>query len=1166
MSSLLYLASYLDLPTRKIRHIFAALMLLVGVGLISTPADAQFDTGSVVGTVADPYGAVVAGADVALRNTDLGTTLTRKSNSHGEYEFPDVQIGTYTVTVNAPGFAESVTKPFQLVVSSRQQINVPLKLGIANETVTVNVDDASLQKESGERSTTIENEQIVDLPLNGREYSDLALLTPGVQVSSLQTGNVDQRRGSLVVNGNRSSINNFLLDGLDNNSYQDANQGFNNQAVTESVDAVQQYTIITSNYPAEYGRAGGAVISVKTKSGTDTPHGSLYEFLRNTMFDAYGPFYGNGQKPALIQNQFGGSFGYRIPHVKDFFFFINYEGYRSVTRNLTQATIPDMNQRQGIFFAPTSTTDPTLIPVPVKNPLTGKQYPTGVIPSTDFTSFATAVLAALPAPNNPSCLTGGGCPGLTDNYASTEAGHNYRDVGDIRIDKYFGNRLQTFARFSKQSIHILDPPGIPGPAGGEGFGHIRNLVSSGAAGATYVVSPNSIVDLRLGIVFTNSGKKPFNEGVPNFFAPFNIPYPVPSNLAQSGLNTEPIYDFTTLGVEDSQNQYSSPQTYNIKGAYTLARGRHSFSFGYEWFHVNMILDPGGPLLGENQFDGLYSYLKEPIPPAPCNPGTTICVPDESNSTKQAFGVTDFIFGAQDDYSLGNYTSPTVYYDYDFAYAEDSWKVSPRLTLTYGLRYEFSTPQRAHGQRLSNFDPATNGLILATPGSIYNESLVHPKLNDFAPRFGFAYSMHPNIVFRGGYGLSYIQFNRNGNNIAINGPSVVDGSITGQSITLPLCANGSQALLTCFRTTMQGFPNSLDSPSQYSTLTSEVNYIPSHSAPGYIQSYSLGTQVQIDPATVLNLGYAGSHGVHVQVQADYNEASIQAPGQSLTLQQRRPIPTFEDIDDLAPLGFLRYNSLQAQVTHRAANGLYFMNSFTWSKAIDNGSFSGEDANGDSDSISLRNINYDNGRSGYDQRLNDSLGAVWKIPFGTQLRNRTLRQTVSGWTITTITRMNSGLPMNIYYKPDDNDLTSSTLGAYRPNYTGFLSTIVNPRSKWTRGNTSSSTCTSICNVLNSSQLSVQSLEAANNTTGQNDSPYGNMPRNALTGPNYFGMDLGLQKNFSLPDRMNLQFRCEAFDVMNHPNYKTPNTEFNNINFGVLTSAYPSRQIQFALRLTF
>jgi hypothetical protein len=442
------------------------------------------------------------------------------------------------------------------------------------------------------------------------------------------------------------------------------------------------------------------------------------------------------------------------------------------------------------------------------------------------------------------------------------------------------------------------------------------------------------------------------------------------------------------------------------------------------------------------------------------------------------------------------------------------------------------------------------------------------LDDFAPRFGFAYSMYPNIVFRGGYGISFVQFTRNGNNIAINGPSVVDGEVTNQVITLPLCANNSQELLTCFRTTMQGFPSSLDSPAQYSTATTEVQYLPSHTAPAYVQSYSLGTQVQMNPATVLNMGFVGSHAVHVQLNADYNEASIEPPCKSpapacLTLAQRRPIQNFEDISDYAAVGYLHYTALQAQITHRTAGGLYLMNSFTWSKAIDNGS--GEPANGDSAYVSLRNIKYGNGRSGYDQRLNDSLGAVWKIPFGTQLRNRTLRQTISGWTITTITRLTSGLPMNIYYKPDDNDLTSSTLGAYRPNYTGFLSTIANPRSQWVRGSAASSTCTSICNVLNSSQLSVPT-EASAASPGQNDSPYGNMPRNALTGPDYFGIDLGLQKNFSLPDRINLQFRCEAFDVANHPNYKTPNTQFNNINFGVLTSAYPSRQIQFALRLTF
>jgi len=270
-------------------------MLLSACALIAVPsALAQYDTATVVGTVSDPKGAAVTNADVTLRNVDLGTLLTRKTDSRGSYEFPDVQIGTYTVTVEATGFTKSVTAPFELSVAEHQRIDVPLNVGAVQETVTVALANLGLQTQTGDQSTIISNEEIVDLPLNGRDYTDLALLVPGVQAGALEDGTVQQRRGSFVVNGNRSSVNNFLLDGLDNNSYQVANQGYNNQAVAESVDAIQEYKVITSNFPAEYGRAGGAVVTVTTKTGTDRLHGTLYEYVRNTVFDAYGPFWGIG--------------------------------------------------------------------------------------------------------------------------------------------------------------------------------------------------------------------------------------------------------------------------------------------------------------------------------------------------------------------------------------------------------------------------------------------------------------------------------------------------------------------------------------------------------------------------------------------------------------------------------------------------------------------------------------------------------------------------------------------------------------------------------------------------------------------------------------------------------------------------------------------------------
>ena len=1139
-------------PACLVTRIAALFFVLFGSLALTPTAVAQYDTATVVGTIIDPHGLPVSGAEIALHNVDLGTTLTRKSNSTGSYEFSDIQIGTYTVSVNATGFAESVTKPFDLVVSARQRMDMPLKVGTATDTVTVSVDTAGLQTESGEKSTTIESEQIVDLPLNGREYADLALLSPGVQVGAEETIATDTyRRASFVTNANRSSVNNFLLDGLDNNSYEIGNEGFNNQLLTESVDAVQQFAVTTSNFSAEYGRDGGAIINVKSRSGTDKLHFSLYEFLRNTIFDAYGPFYGTGVKPALIQNQFGGTVGAAIPKVKDLFYFVGYEGFRQATRTLAQQTMPTAAEMTGgIFLSPLSATNSTPTPTPLENPLTGKTYPLGMIPLSDYTPFAAAVFAALPMPNVPNAALG------AINFQENEPGHIFRDVFDIRLDKYVGNRLQTFARFAKQQTHMTAVPTIPGAAGGEGFGHMRILTSSGAAGTTYVLTPNSLIDVHVGVNFENAGKVPYNSGDPNFYSALNIPNPAPE-LPMAGLNSQVVDHLVSFGMESDQPQFNNPQTYNIKTNYTLAKGRHSYSFGYEWLLLNEKVEEGSNQYGEDEYAGKFSGCSTTACPGATQP---------YNSTQRAiaYNLADFIFGARSSLELSTYNAPVQFYDFDYVYGQDSWKVSSRLTVQYGLRYEFATPERSRtaGQPIVNFDPNAQALQIGKPGSIYDEALVHPKLNNFAPRFGFAYSFYPNIVFRGGYGLSYIQWNRGYSDLLSNPPNSVSG-IIDQTPSEGVCPTGSLSF-TCFRPTMQGYPSSLNSTSNFSTTTTEVQYKPSHLPTGYVETYSLGTQVQMTPQTILNLAYVGVHDVHTEVLADYNEAAfnpVTATCNATTdtgctsIASRRPISNFTDIQAVLPYGFLRYNSLQAQVTHQAKGGFYLLNSFTWSRGIDNTSGTAENSNGDSALIDLDQPTYTNGLSGYNQPINDSLALVWRIPYGQGINNHVLRQTARGWTITTITRLTSGLPINVTYGPSTTqELTDLSL-VYRPNYTGLLNTIINPRSQWTRS------ATGVMNVITPTTSPSSQIQIP----GGYD-PNGNMPRNALTGPGFANVDLGLQKNFVLPHNGNFQFRTEAYNIMNHTNYKTPNSDASSGTFGEITSAFASRVLQFAVRVSY
>src|SRR6266545_680324 len=362
---------------RALRRLVA---ILVAAVLLPAAAFAQFDTATVLGTVRDSSGAVVPGATVTLKNVATGITATGVSDESGNYQFLNVRIGTYNARAELQGFSAAEAENFTVTVNARQRVDLTLKIGNVGETVVVTGAAELLETESSDRGQVIHKEQIVNLPLNGRNYADLALLSPGVRRSAIS----DSRDASFNVNWLRSAVNSFILDGVDNNSYGTSNQGFSNQVVQVSPDAVEEFKVQTDNFSAEFGRAGGAVINATLRSGTNTLHGSGYEFHRNTAFNATGFFKpASGVKPTLLRNQFGGVIGGPIVRDKSFFF-ADYEGFRQISRTTTFASIPTMDQRAGNLGKP------------IQNPFTGEIYANGVVPQSAITPFAQKVLAGLP--------------------------------------------------------------------------------------------------------------------------------------------------------------------------------------------------------------------------------------------------------------------------------------------------------------------------------------------------------------------------------------------------------------------------------------------------------------------------------------------------------------------------------------------------------------------------------------------------------------------------------------------------------------------------------------------------------------------------------------------------------------------------------------------------
>src|SRR5688500_9083543 len=447
-------------------------VLVLLAALLPAPVFAQFDTSTVLGSVKDSSGAVVPGATVTLKNVQTGISSTAVTEAEGSYQFLPLRVGTYTVRAELQGFSVAEARDVAVAVGARQRVDLTLTVGNVGETVEVTGAAKLLETESSDRGQIIAKEQIVNLPLNGRAYADLALLSPGVRRSAIS----ESRDASFNVNGLRSAVNSFMLDGVDNNSYGTSNQGFSNQVVQVSPDAVEQFKVQTNNFSAEYGRTGGAVINASMRSGTNQFRGTGWEFNRNTALNATGFFKpSSGVKPKLNRNQFGFVFGGPIVRNRTFFF-ADYEGFRQISKTVTFATIPTLAQRQGILGRP------------ILNPLTGQSYPDGVIPASAMTSFARAVLAGLPEPTR---------SGTSNNFDSLPRREDVNDKFDVKVDHQFGPRMTMFGRYSHRSLENFEPPPIPGEVGSpaNAFVHVKN--QQAAAGVTFTVTQKSMLEGRL---------------------------------------------------------------------------------------------------------------------------------------------------------------------------------------------------------------------------------------------------------------------------------------------------------------------------------------------------------------------------------------------------------------------------------------------------------------------------------------------------------------------------------------------------------------------------------------------------------------------------------------------------------------------------------------------
>ena len=1085
------------------RRLLATAMVALAAMLAAAPAWAQFETAAVVGTVRDSSGAVVVDATITLLNPDTGVSVKRVTGSDGSYEFITVKPGTYVVTAEKAGLSVALVDNVQVQVGSRPRVDLTMTVGAVTERVEVTAAAPLTETDTSQRGQVITGAQTRELPLNGREYSALALLTTGVRQSALnKSTNGTPREGAFNVNGLRSVFNNFLIDGVDNNAYGTSNQGFSNQVMQPAPDAVGEFRVVTNNQSAEYGRSAGATINVAYKSGTNQLHGSGWEFFRDTNLNATSYFKPvTGEKPPLQRNQFGGVLGGPIVRNKAFFFG-DYEGFRQNRKLTAFSTIATTAQQQGI------------LPVDIRDPRTGVTYPAGTrVPITDF---AAQVLGGLPQPN---------LPGASNNYSILQEFTNDSDKAGGKVDVQINPAISAFARYGWRDLATDDQPTLPLPSGGAGNGHIYARSKQLAIGTTITVSDRSLLEVRFGWSNTQAGKEPPALGTPSAFDAFGLVGLPEDERIAGGLPTQLITGYSDLGRQATNPQWQYPTVWNPKVNYTWLMGPQSLKAGYEYQKIGVEVMDVNPLYGRDTYSGQFSR------PA-------------GVAANNIYNLADFMLGLRSQYALSNVLIAQMRRQMHFTYLQDDVRVNDRLTLNLGVRYEYATPQWEADNVLSNYDPDNRRMVLASDGSISDRALVNPDRNNFGPRLGVAYTPMKRTVLRGGWGVSYIHNQRTGaaDLLPINGPQVINAVVNQ---TNPQDPN--------FRPTGAGYPAGLTDPSTFNPLTANITYIPSDYHSGRVQSWFASVQREVGPNMLLDLAYVGNRADGLVLIGNYNQATPNNAAGTVPLQSRRPIPEFSDITYVFNGGKSRYDAFQAKYEWRLRADMSVLTSLTLSKAKDNGAQSLENQNGNFPGPQdFYNLEAEYGTGAYDQPYNSTTSFVWALPFGHGHRwganfSPVMEALAGGWKLAGINTATAGEPVTLTYSPAATFVVSGIQQDFRGanNYRPNVACDPYPAAGQQ----------SISNWFNKDCVVVPTDPSQ---------PFGNAPRNSVRGPNFWSFDLAATKQIALASDVKLEFRVEAFNLFNRDNFAPPNGNRSSGAFGTITSTYDPRQVQLGVKI--
>lgn len=1072
----------------------------LAVGLFLALTQAGFSqTATITGVVRDSSGGAISGVMVTATQTSTNEQRAATTDKDGSYVISLLPIGSYNVTAAISGF-KTEQRALELHVSDRSTLDFDLAVGNVAEKLVVTADAPLVQAESSSTGAVVDNKRIEEVPLNGRQFQNLAELVPGVNDPAF--GSSLGFRGGINIDGTREEENGFLLDGVDI-----VENVVKSVALRPSVDFVDEFKVDTGTYSAEYGIFGGGQVRATTKSGSNAVHGTLYEFLRNSAFDAKNYFDPPGKIPGYRRNDFGGTIGGPIKKDRTFIFG-GEETLISRQAETRTASVPSVANLEGNFTGS----------APVINPATGSPFPGNIIPASLLSPVSEKIIQQYPAANIPGATV--------RNYVSTPEDINNISQFTVKVDHIISEKNHLSGRYNFYNDYELDPFDV--------FSGITNLPFYGrddyqrsqnaAISDTHIFTPSLVGELTLGYLrYHQLRENVSHENWPQIWGIQGTTTNLPPDAG--GVPAVLVTGYDSLGKTNLPTDRVDTN-YSIVPTLTWNHGRHTVKFGGTGSNYSTMRLNNGNGLGTYTFTGQYT----------------------GNS------VADLLLGipAKASRALGDSRNPMFSSVYAL-FVQDDWKVSKNLTLNLGVRYDLQSPLRSADDRLVNMNLVTGaielegnpntrrdiGSLINPASAAYNPAIAMAasgitfvnlgssapysfSKDDFTPRIGLAYRLLGNdkLVLRTGFGIFINdllgQYGQSGWNTF---PYFVSQTFNGNpkvpnlNIEDPFAGSGA------------------------STISPQA--IMANWKSSYIKTYNFGLQASPFRNVLIDIGYAGSDSTHLPATLNINQP---APSPTGSVASRRPYPQYGNISYTDDSATANYNALQVLAQKRYSSGMEIALSYTWSKSLDTVGDGTGDTSAPPYTYYWRQTMY--GPSSFNVPQRVVLSYVYELPFGAgrkyfNAKSAVSKWVVGGWQLSGIGTFESGRPFTLLISKDQNNTGGSSID--RPNVIGNPYAIPGGQSpnEW----------------FNPAAFALPAFGTD-----------GDLGRNTLVGPRYDSLDVSLIKNTRFGENRNVQLRAEFFNSLNHPNFDLPNNTIDSAQAGYILSAEASRQIQLGLKFLF